>query len=128
MPCRDDAHYEYAVLKKRLDEVTQNLCFVCGCIENIEEAKSLLTHGRILKWWQEHQENDTIRIAAAMKNYVKDNPSKSGYEVADKFIIDAKKVHPVSEFHINWFYSIAGQQVSLSRAAKRSSGFYDCFH
>lgn len=123
MPCydpRDDVnskHYEppksteleekNKVLKKRLDEVTQNLCYVCGELTRADELETYAS-ARTCKWWYEHKDADEERVSKKMYKFLKDNVNVyNPKEITKKFIDEAEKVHPVSTFHKEWFEKLA---------------------
>jgi len=112
MPCRDDYNGPNSIdeLRVKIDELTQNLCFMCGTVEG-DELWEHFDNKRIKDWWKKHQENDTKRVTKAIAEYVLEHPRTSPRVIADKFIRFAEMEHPVSEFHKHWFHAIAQQEV-----------------
>lgn len=109
MPCRCDGYddnTEADELKAQLDEVTQNLCFMCGDITEKKLWKKF-DNQRIEQWWKKHQKDDTRRVTAAIQVYVKQHPLTEALTIAKRFVADAEREHPVSNFHQLWFFHIA---------------------
>lgn len=111
MPCSDGLYLDNFAeerLKERIDELTQNLCFLCI---NLKEAGLLETYGnpRIIEWHNKHMELDEERVRYQIEEYYKQHKSlvNSPKRVADIFINRAEKVHPVSEWHKSWFFSLS---------------------
>ena len=81
MPCRDSRDdmskledvQKISKLQNRLDEVTQNLCYLFGTIEDAGLRRLFYNSNRLAEWWKEHQTCDTERVTAAMKEYIEDN-------------------------------------------------------
>lgn len=108
MPCRCD-YMEGSGAEEQsieIDALTQNLCFLCGTITEKKLWKKF-NNQRIKQWWKKHQEDDTRRVTAAIGVYVKQHPLTQAITIAKRFIADAERVHPVSNFHQKWFYDIA---------------------
>jgi seryl-tRNA synthetase len=111
MPCRDDwpsdpvvSQRSYDEQKKRLDEVTQLLCFCCGTLHHTNVMSDVAS---LRKWWEKHRQQDERRVRKEMQQFVSNHPNMPHTQVANHFIDKAIVVHPVSKFHINWFCSLA---------------------
>jgi len=113
MPCKCDGMENDArnELEDRVDELTQNLCFMCGTITEKNLWKEF-KNPRIKKWWKQHQKDDTERVTEAIKAYVKTHPKTTAESIANRFIKDAEKEHPVSNYHKKWFHFIASKKVA----------------
>ena len=114
MPCRDDRDncgsdtVRIGRLQERLDEVTQNLCYLCGTAEK-NALHILKGNKRLAKWWEDHQKADTKRVKEQMLEHIKQYRPMDSASVANDFILVAKHEHPVSEFHEEWFHRIAAE-------------------
>jgi hypothetical protein len=123
MPCRCEGYEDSTedVLRAKIDELTQNMCFLCASV-----PKTMLTRKasqRILDWWKQHQADDTERVTEAIRAYVVKHPRTMATNIANRFIRDAEAVHPLSDYHKNWFYDIAKKEVDRYRKnKKRKSG------
>lgn len=128
MPCDDGRgsgdgyRLECEQLKRRVDELAQNLCYLCA---NLMEAGILekYTNPRILTWHKIHIEDDDERVRRKMMSECnKDKDMLNDSEkMAEKFISLAEAEHPVSNWHKNWFYVLArevAQQVKEEKASK----------
>jgi hypothetical protein len=141
MPCRcddypptstrdvydDRAKKERDAIKKSLDEVTQNLCYLCGTvIHDLLREDVLKGNRRLYQWWRAHLAADEKRVRDEMRKYVS-KLSKDHYNphvVASYFVDKAKKVHPVSAFHCKWFFDLASQtllekETAIEAAARK---------
>jgi len=120
MPCRCDGMEEADrdELQNKLDKVTQNLCFVCGEIEGYNEWAKYGSP-RLILWWQEHLRNDTKRVTEKMQEMIRRNTSWTAGNLAIVLIREAEAVHPVSEWHKNWFNTLADQQVKEAEADRK---------
>jgi len=115
MPCHDqwleedDRRRDLKELNNRIDELSQNLCYLCGQVEYIGEFEDLTCNNdRLRKWWKDHQNSDTRRVKKEMRQIEERTPKK----LANYFIKKAKEVHPVSKFHIEWFFDLAKEEVA----------------
>jgi len=111
MPCRcegyDDAGSDE--LQRELDRTTQSLCFLCGQIEGAG-SWNLFGNSRIEAWWKHHLANDTKRVKHAVSQMLEQhNGTISANNIAIVLIREAEKVHPVSEWHKEWFQALADQ-------------------
>ncbi len=70
MPCQDalaDAE-DAAEREKRIDQLAQNLCFLCHHTD-MKQLKKRVKKGdmpkldQLLEWWDAHQEFDRVRLA-----------------------------------------------------------------
>ena len=87
----------YKIKDKRLEfKYSQVSFYKCKL-----EEKDML---ELLKWWKEHQKEDTQRVSKKIRSKYGKQTAK---QTADKLILDAKKVHSVSRFHIKWFHDLA---------------------
>ncbi len=116
MPCKDERstydndgnRRDVKQLQERLDEVTQNLCYLCGTAET-NALHILKGNKRLAKWWEDHQKADTKRVSEAMLGHIKAFKPMDSSEVARNFILLAKQEHPVSKFHEKWFHKLASE-------------------
>ena len=92
------------VLKDRLDEVTQYLCFMVGESKLKGDFEGL--PDKILKWSEEHDGIDVKRINDSIKILIRGG-EKSPFIIAKKLYDKASAVHPISEYHADLFYSMA---------------------
>lgn len=117
MPCRDDRDncgsdtVRIGKLQERLDEVTQNLCYVCGTAE-MTALHILKGNKRLAKWWKEHQTADTRRVTESMNRFIISGMVTNANDVAEHFIATASREHPVSSFHNKWFGDLAVELVA----------------
>jgi len=118
MPCRSDIadysnpHTDNELkYKKEIDKLTQDLCYLCGQLEELERTDIL--NPRIQEWWIEHQTDDYKRVTKAMAEYVRKFKIKNANTLAECFIKKALEVHPVSDFHKNWFYQLAAEIMTI---------------
>lgn len=118
MPCHDtwaeedSRRRDLQELNNRIDELSQNLCFLCGQAEYNGVFEDLaFNNDRLRKWWKNHQASDTRRVQKEMRQRKEMNPQK----LADSFIKKAKKVHPVSKFHMEWFLDLAEAEVERKK-------------
>ncbi len=128
MPCQDGGPSEpqvsesaYIKLKARLDEVTQNLCFICG---NLVKNNQLdLANPRILKWWEEHQEHDRKRVNERIDEYLKKKTiyRESPIKLVNLLISIAEEVHPVSSYHREWFKTMVDQGLDRFKEKQRKN-------
>lgn len=134
MPCRcDDMEVRNInpneerekVLKDKCDELTQMLCWLCGRFygkaDLIEENKKLDS------WWKNHQIDDKNRIEKEMRNAISN--FSDPMNMAKAFIKKAEKVHMVSSFHKDMFYSIAislfAEKEKAAREKKKKEDILD---
>lgn len=130
MPCRD----EFAAtqtqnlciedLKNKLNEVTQNLCYLCGELKYNNELEEYANE-RIINWFEKHTEDDKKRVETNIKQYIKKYIEKDnsvieeifrdideiGNEISYYFIDTAMKEHPVSNYHIDWFGNLVMKEL-----------------
>jgi hypothetical protein len=108
MPCQDPyiVYEADPEIKARLDRATQYLCFMIGESKLAGTYKDLPT--KIRKWSMEHDESDTKRVKTTIRNMIK-RGAKSPFIIANRLVEKAKKVHPVSDYHADWFYDMAKQ-------------------
>ena len=122
MPCRcDDYEREPTVLKrtydamnKELDRVTQLLCYCCGTM--LDQDKTLPP--ALVEWFKAHHEADTRRVMKQMLDTLakKKLPlvtNSAEMDLAGMFMDAAKKVHPVSRWHEQWFFDMAHEAWKL---------------
>ena len=115
MPCMDAGPVEATVSKaaltrtqKRLNEVTQSLCYLCASLMNDGILKKY-ANPVILEWHKEHLAADIGRVKGQLRTKFKKNESTltSPVAVALSMINTAKAVHPVSSYHVDWFKQMA---------------------
>lgn len=119
MPCEsgpEDTSWVGPALKAakgRTDEVTRHLCFLCGTLEEKGLLKKFASKP-LMAWWEEHQRADDKRVRAKMLAYclesirsLEEFEDLNADRVAERFIKLAADVHPVSDFHKNWFHEMA---------------------
>jgi hypothetical protein len=115
MPCSDGGYpypdTEKAKLKERLDEVTQNLCYLCGNLQRIGALEDY-ANSRILAWWAQHDAADCKRVHEQMMKAFRRMPAVAVEVVAAQFIEAAEAVHPVSSYHREWFLTRAIEAAS----------------
>ena len=125
MPCRCDDYPAYPTrgvyddtalkernaIKKDLDEVTQNLCYLCGTLIYNGSENIIRDNKRLYQWWKNHLANDEKRVREEMRKIIPRLPidKKNAFYIQDLFIKKASKVHPVSVFHQRWFLYLADQ-------------------
>jgi len=107
MPCEGPrGYYCDNSQQKVVDNLTQNLCYLCGELSRCGNL-GIYANGRILAWWKNHQENDTERVTEKMEKYYRQHKPCTPEQVTSAFIAKAEAVHPVSEFHMKWFLELA---------------------
>jgi hypothetical protein len=86
--------------QNRLDKATQYLCYVMGSLkEGGTLTESELPH-ELRVWARDHHLEDTSRLALKIRDLAKGVTSQELYE---KLIREAEAVHPLSEWHKEWF-------------------------
>ena len=88
----------------RLNRVTQYLCFMIGESKVKEEYEELPTDIKV--WSENHDVEDTERVLEKIQVQIK-RGQRSASEVAKNLAEEALKVHPLSDYHIAWFYDLA---------------------
>jgi hypothetical protein len=58
------------------------------------------------EWSEEHDIYDRERVEYKIREMVMEG-KKSPFVIADKLYRAALRVHPVSEYHADWFYEVA---------------------
>jgi hypothetical protein len=126
MPCRcDDFQGSYGgsygggedfkKARKRLDRVTQLLCYLCGELREDGIFEKYAANCEPLeRWAKKHHAADEDRVYKKMLNSLRSEAvAKNGYSgmppqaLAAKFIQQAESVHPVSRWHRSWFLKMA---------------------
>lgn len=110
---------------KKINELTQNLCYLCGTL--IE--KGLLgdvLNPRIKEWWETHITRDEERVRRQLKDHYGKSPDDAEHpgKVADGFAQRAMNVHPVSNWHKAWFVGLASDEAGkflIGRAERESA-------
>ena len=100
-------------LRKRIDELTRHLCFLCGQLEE-RESIEYIANDVIKHWWKDHQNADNVRVRRSISSYYKRHPGIPAERVADIFIEKAERIHPVSDFHKQWFLEISQEYYDKS--------------
>lgn len=116
MGCRSDYmagsecdHYEDEIkeLKKRLDGVTQFLCYLCGELTEDKIIDKYLDD-RLKDWWDRHQKFDTKRVKENISSELKkQGKARDADKLAWQMAKDAEIIHPVSRYHKKWFKKLA---------------------
>jgi len=122
MPCRDDyadrdtEKNSVKLANKRVDELCQNLCYLCGQAE-YEGFFDLLAkkNCRLREWWEKHKKSDEKRVIKEMQEHECSDPG----ELSDIFFSKAIGVHPVSDFHKRWFTELATRVCEWKRQMKK---------
>ena len=114
MPCQDGGPScpcsENEYFKERVDELTQNLCYLCGVLIE-EKVLKKYANKRILGWQKEHHKSDEKRVRRKLKMiYERNSNAVPGIE-ADKLIESAEEEHPVSSWHKKWFERLAKEEL-----------------
>lgn len=112
MPCQDDfppsnegPRQDFVRMRKRLNEATRLLCYLCGEIEFASQW-SRYNRPALRKWWDRHRKRDEDRVIKKMSAIIKKRLVHPK-DLARKFIDKALAVHPVSRWHENWFMDMA---------------------
>lgn len=124
MPCRDsweDDHPSPSLeaLTKRLDKVSRLLCYLIGELREDGLWYRYENQKDLKDWLSKHHAADCERVKAAMKDELVSNPDLTAYELANRLINRASKVHPVSRWHKMWFVSLAEAACKIKDAALR---------
>ena len=112
MPCQDDGYHadtEKELLKKRVDELTQNLCYLCGELIAAGAPLEECASERIRTWWTAHCEADRARVYPQMLGRFQKDPDLEPAVLSGEFILAAERVHPVSRYHRRWFKDLAAE-------------------
>lgn len=135
-------HLQVKDMRLELDRVTQLLCCVCGMMQEpglkphptnpshitpcFQRRPVIeLVHPELVSWFQKHHQADEDRIRPAMRDALRETASKrlqpvgekDAVALAERFIVRAQAVHPVSKWHVNWFRFMARQAVSEYRGS-----------
>jgi len=113
MPCQDDfplsnegPSQDFVRIRKRLNEATRLLCYLCGEIEFASQW-SRYDRPALRKWWDRHRKRDEDCVMKKMSAILKKRLVNNPKDLAKKFIDKALAVHPVSRWHENWFMDMA---------------------
>ena len=137
MPCRCDDFEEdptvskstYDTMVKELDHVTQLLCYCCGTMLDLNCCPDVQFRGHsippeLIGWFEKHHEADTKRVMKQMLSTLArvrlplvTNSAET--DLAGMFMDAAKKVHPVSKWHEQWFFRMAHQACEIHSRAKK---------
>jgi hypothetical protein len=113
-------------LQERLDEITRHLCFICGTLEKAG-VLSKYASDLMLRWWDHHQAWDNQRVRPKMKSYIEARlesfPGMTPGSVAEYFIAEAEKIHPVSDFHRGWFLEMASEILEAVRVERETEKY-----
>ncbi len=124
MPCQGGMSYREVVVESGevIDDLTQKLCYVCAALY----ADGLLekyANQAIIAWHQKHMHTDEVRVATKMQALFRKQPNRMADTdaVAEQFLQAALKVHPVSEYHRNWFKQMAKEAADAIQAANQQA-------
>jgi len=116
MPCRcDDYQGSYGAYngakeqkrsKKRLDRVTQLLCYLVGELKE-DDIFARYAVPELERWASKHHRLDAKRLSGKMDEYLSSHPACNAQELASRFLELALAVHPVSRWHRKWFFDMA---------------------
>jgi len=112
MPCRSDGYpsenqHNHLVCKERIDQLTQLLCYACGELRDLDMLNMSEVDGRLIEWAEQHHDNDSRRVHQEMTHDI--HKYSSAGRMAAAYIKKADKVHPVSDWHRQWFKDLASQ-------------------
>lgn len=94
------------------DELTRLLCYLCGRLTGEGQFKKM--PAQLVGWWVKHQRLDFGRVSRQMDARLK-KKSCSAQALANKFIVEAMKAHPLSDFHQIWLRKMAREAVNRYR-------------
>ena len=131
MPCRCDDYPQVncscsttiAKMKKRLDEATRLLCYLCGELESDGQWKRY-SNVELITWRERHHKRDAERVRRRMDEVLRKRlvePDK----LAKKFIDKALAVHPVSRWHKQWFLDMAKEACRIRSEEMARKGAKD---
>jgi hypothetical protein len=107
MPCYDpETDREDCDNAAKVNTLTQDLCFLCGQLIDAGLFEKYASK-RIVEWQKKHHESDKERVLRSMNDRLHKFPFLSDESLADSFIYEATKKHPVSTFHVKWFLAMA---------------------
>lgn len=124
MPCNgggpSQSYQEQELLKAKIDRLTQDLCFLCASLLG---AGILEDHAseRTLEWHKEHMEKDEKRLREKMREVWKSGSNCTPEKAGEYFFNEAKKVHPVSQWHDEWFQRLAKEEYAKVVEEKREA-------
>jgi hypothetical protein len=121
MPCRYDMPPDYIEYRTppevqgELDRVTQLLCYSVGEFKRMghEMPKELE------EWADKHHKCDDLRVQATISLMYDKGLSKP--EVLIHLIHEAEKVHPLSDFHRNWFFDMVSKHYPKTKGENKCS-------
>jgi hypothetical protein len=119
-------------MRKELDRTMQELGFkphptnpshITPCFQRSPVIE--FVQPELVSWFQEHHRADEDRIGLAMRDALRETAvkrlqpvgEKDAVALADRFIVKAQAVHPVSKWHVNWFHFMARKAVSEYRGS-----------
>ena len=110
MPCRSDYDDDEVGVESAgiIDDLTQKLCYVCANLY-ADGLREKYASNETIEWHQEHMRSDTERVGTKMREAFRRRPGmiQDADAVADEFLRDALAVHPVSDYHREWFKQMA---------------------
>jgi cbb3-type cytochrome oxidase cytochrome c subunit len=110
MPCSDGgpSYSDCSEERAKIDKLTQDLCYLCATLMESKVLKKY-ANARIIAWHKEHMAKDQQRVREEMVPIFKTHPKMSTHAVALEFYNKAVQVHPVSNYHKEWFLAMANQ-------------------
>ncbi len=108
MPCQGGMSYTEVVVESStvIDALTQKLCFLCASLYK-DDLLEKYGNPEISEWHRDHMHKDELRVAEEMKQVFLSHPGAHPVGVAQDFLDKALAVHPVSDYHKEWFYKMA---------------------
>ena len=120
MPCYEPRGDGYDALRSdaalndatsRVHQLTQNLCYLCASLQD-DGLLDQYSNTRIAAWWAQHSYDDEVRVRKEIEQVIRKREFGGLLcvaSVANHMIWKAECVHPVSEWHKNWFYKLAAE-------------------
>jgi len=92
-------------MRKDLDRATQLLCYMIGEAKLNKQYNDL--HTKVKEWSFKHDVNDHERVKESVRWMIENDCMDSAFLIANELLVRAKRVHPVSDYHAEWFYEMA---------------------
>ena len=99
--------------QNQIDRFTQDLCFLCGqLIQNeLFNRREPFTYLKLRRWQAAHHRRDEERVITNVAARFSEDQelietSEGIQSVIDNMIADAEEVHPLSQFHKDWFAAV----------------------